>query len=121
MAYKKLAVLTGDLYKKTLSGKIDWEETALKEVYQTSVANYSLRISREAASVRITIVNELGNEIETFLDDDLSPAWFVEIGITDNPFIVMKSMYEIARRRALGSEQAIDNILRELDDDALPF
>jgi len=74
----------------------------------------------DAACVRITIVNEVGSEIETFVDEDLSSEWFDEIGVDEGPYTIMKSMYEVARRRALGSEQAINDILRELDDD-LPF
>lgn len=117
MAYKELAVLASNLHKKTLDGSIGWEETALKDVYQTSLADYSLRISLEAAMVRIAIVNEVGTEIETFVDEDLSPEWLHEIGVDEHPYTMMKSVYEIARRRALGAEQAVNEILKVLDDD----
>jgi hypothetical protein len=36
-----------------------------------------------------------------------------------NPYAVMSDLYEIARRQALGLEQAVDELLNELDD--IPF
>ena len=133
MSYKKLATLTKRLYERTLAGSIDWEETALNDVYQTSLADYSLRISLEESQtlevsqssvqsdVKIAIVNDVGSVIESFLDEDLSPEWFHEIGVNEHPYKIMYSIYEIARRRALGSEQAINDILKELDDEDIPF
>ena len=127
MAYQKLAVLTNALYKRTLSGKIEWKETALDDVYQTSLANYSVSISLVEAQrggdpdVRISIFNDEGELIESFSDEDLSPEWLSDLNVRIPPYRLMLGIYESARRIALGSEQAINDILEELDDDDLLF
>ena len=126
MAYKQLATLAYNLYKKTADGKVDWEETVLKDVYQSSLANYSVRISLEESEsiipndVRITIINSEGSVVESFSDVDLNDSWLSEFNIDGGAYRMMHSTYEIARRTALGSEKAVADILRELDDD-IPF
>ena len=125
MAYKELVELAYGLYKRTNSGKINWGETVEEDVYQASLANYSVRISLEDSEttapndVRITIINSEGSVIESFTDVDLRDEWHGNLEIDESPYVIMLNMYEIARRTALGSEKAIRDILKELDDDEI--
>ena len=127
MAYKKLANLASSLHRRTVAGTIDWEEMALDGVYQASLANYSVRISLvdsqgdEGVDVKISIINEEGSEVESFSDVDLKPEWFDGLSITGHPYDIMYNIYQTARRTALGSETAINDILEELGDDEIPF
>ena len=127
MAYKKLATLTFGLYRETAKGRVSWEETTSTGVYQASFSNYSVTISLEDSQegaehdVRISIFNDEANVIESFSDIDLDVEWFREIDANDTPYKIMHGLYETARRIALGSEQAINDILSELDDDGIPF
>ena len=127
MAYKELADLTARLYRTSLEGQVNWEETVLKDVYQASLANYSVRISLEESQssmqsdVRISIVNSEGTIVESFSDVDLDPEWLNEFQIEESPYRIMLNTYEVARRTALGAEKAIKDIVRELRDKEIPF
>ncbi len=127
MAYQKLAVLTYNLHIKTEDGTINWEETAIDGVYQASLANYTVTISlqesrtAEGNDVKISIINNEGSEVESFLDIDLEEGWFQQIDVYEAPYNIMNNIYEVARRTALGSEKAINDILSELSDEEVPF
>lgn len=126
MAYKKLANFTSSLHRRTMGGTIEWEETALRGVYQASLANYSVRISlvdsqdHGGLDANLSIINDEGSEVESFLDVDLQSEWFRELGVAGSSFEIMSSIFHTARRIALGSEKAINDILEELDDDVVP-
>ena len=127
MAYQKLAVLTYNLHIRTEDGTINWEETAIDGVYQASLANYTVTISlqesrtAEGNDVKISIINNEGSEVESFLDIDLEEGWFQQIDVYEAPYNIMNNIYEVARRTALGSEKAINDILSELSDEEVPF
>ena len=122
-AYQKLANLAYRLHLKTVNGSIDWKETVTVGVYQASFANYSIQIFvkpselHEGEDVKISVIGEEGNEIESFLDVDIQFQWLQDLGGTDPPYAMMHETYEIARRSALGTEEAINKILSELEDD----
>ena len=123
MAYSKLADLTTSLYQRTIEGKIDWEITTMDGVYQTSLANHSIQISlqpsrtAEGDDIRISIINDEGNEVESFLDVDMKMEWFNAIGEDQHPYKIMLEFYHLVRRTALGAEKTISDILGELNDD----
>lgn len=127
MAYRKLASLACRLYQRTYDGEVDWEETASTGVYQASFADYSIIISLQPpqsggdSDVKISIIDDVGNEVESFLDVDLESEWLIDLGIIETPFKIMKDTYDTARRAALGSEKAIDEILAVLENDGIPF
>lgn len=123
MAYQKLAVLAHRLHQRTIEGRLEWEVTATSEVYQTSFANYSINISKlESRSeikpdIEISVFDDEGVELESFLDEDLSDSMFEEFAEPDtNAYQIMSETYDVARRTALGSEKAINEILSNLDD-----
>lgn len=123
MAYKKLAILANGLYRKTLAGNINWKETEIDGVYQASLASYSVRISLDeseagrASDVRISIVSGEGSVIESFTDEDLDQEWLLELTVEEHRYRIMYGIYETARRLALGSEKAVNDILSELNGD----
>ena len=124
MAYPQLAHLTNDLYRKTVDGKVEWQATALEGVYQTSLANHSIQISTQPSrtsgeedDIRIVIFNDEGTVVESFLDVDLKVEWFKEIGVEKLPYVIMLDFYQLVRRSALGAVKAINDILKELDND----
>jgi len=126
-AYKKLAELAYKLHQMTIKGKVAWQETVAAGVYQASFSNYSLQISLEsseslqgAKDIRISVFGDDGNEIESFIDEDIN-QWISDFGDFRSGYHMMHETYEIARRSALGTEQAIDQILLDLEDDEIPF
>ena len=115
--YQKSADLAYKLHQKTLEGSVDWKKAIVPGVYQASFSDNSIQISlngSEKTNVKISVIDDNENEIESFSagDIDSGEAEF-------NPFDIMSDTYEIARRSALGSEQAINKILSELDDDPI--
>lgn len=126
-AYQKLADLAYMLYQRTLKASIDWEEAVTPGVYQASFSDYSIQISllgsqiTPDSDVKISVIDDNGNEIESFSDVDIEKGWLEKFNVEISPFQIMYETYEIARRSALGTEQAINKILSELDDDPLPF
>ncbi len=126
-AYEKLATLAHALYQRTLKGEIDWEVTVSDGVYQASFSNYSIKILLEKSKsvpdvedVRISVFDQNGAEIESFTDVDIADEWKKRFSHVSDSFDGMQGTYEIARRSALGTEKAIDQILSELEGE-LPF
>ncbi len=117
MAYEKLARLVLKLAEKTSASEINWEQTAEDGTYQAAFADYSVHLymiyNREGSpDIFIRIHDENGNVIEEISDMDLR-----EFNTDDiNFYIVMKNMYDISRRQALGTEKIVNKILDILDD-----
>ena len=125
-AYEKLAKLAYKLHQMTDRGKISWQETMTAGVYQASFSDYSVQISIEQSGrepvVRIGIFGTDGNELESFTDEELSPEWLSEFEGIAGAFGMMYGTYQTARRVALGTEKAINQILSALEyDDEIPF
>ena len=111
------------LQDKTKKGIANWEETTKKESYQLSLPKYSLNISLgfsrknpESIEYFLKIYDDTGRLIEQVGDEDFHVEGF-------EAYSVMKDIHETARRIAMGTEKAIDNILSELAevDDDIPF
>ena len=77
--------------------------------------------TNEGEDVKISVIGEEGNEIESFLDVDIQTSWLRDLGSAASPYKMMYNTYEIARRSALGTEEAINKILSELEDDDILF
>ena len=126
-AYQKLADLAYMLYQRTLKASIDWKEAVTPGVYQASFSDHSIQISLRGSQntldsdVKISVIDDNGNEIESFYDVDIEQGWLQKFNVEITPFQIMYETYETARRSALGTEQAINKILSELDDDPIPF
>ena len=121
MSYNKLAILVNKLADKTTDHKINWEETARGDSFQVSFPEYSIIIDTcesetESGQIdyRIAILNNEGRIIESAVDPDFKD--YIE-----DPYLIMKDMYETARRQTLGVEDALDSILEKLDEDDIPF
>lgn len=119
MSYQKIADLIEKLYQKTGEGQINWETTSTEGVYQAILKSYSVRILKQILEERTVIVlqiyNEEGDLIEEVNDEDVGRVskW--------GAFATMLELYESARRTAMGTEKAVDEILEELNKDDVPF
>jgi hypothetical protein len=120
----KVEAMVRRIKEKTSEGQLQWEETEAEGVYQTAFTSYSVQVSledsREAqgTDVVLRIFNSEGKMIEEVRDPDLVGDKY------DSPkaFKEMRELYDTARRYAMGVEQALDQILKDLDDkDEIPF
>lgn len=122
MSYEKVSKLIDLLYEKTKSSKITWEESEKDNVYQMSFPKYSVRMFiREnqqdftSQDYFIQIINENGTVIDEVSDLDVKD-------IIDGSYKKMEEMYNLARRQALGVDEALDIILNNLNDEEdFPF
>ncbi|HEX8429640.1 MAG TPA: hypothetical protein VF625_00075 [Longimicrobium sp.] len=119
----KRVVLIKRLLHRTENGGMTWEPTARENEFLSSFSGYTVSIGSRRTSpgdpdLVFSIYNADGSLVEEFDDTDL-PA--------DNdfdPYVTMGRLHEMARRYAMGAEQALDSLLNELDDrdiDDLPF
>jgi hypothetical protein len=105
------------LLTKTQAGEVDWKVSPLNEAFQLSFRNKSVRIRKAESEVApdafdytLEILNFNGQLVEAFSDDDLGGDYY-------NP---MRSLHEMARRTALGTEKLLTEILDELEGE-IPF
>lgn len=134
MSYDKMARLVQRLSRVTAERSDLWEPTTENGVFQASFPNYAVRIDSRPGDnyqneddVYLSIYDDDGALIEEVADSDLGP-------LLPDAYRVMVSLYESARRQAMGVDQALDEILSELgpdpdpspgaqldEDDELPF
>jgi hypothetical protein len=102
---EKLVQLLRIIHGKTKNGELVWEKTANSSEFQVAFAKNSITIGGAAGiTPTLRIFNEEGNLLE-------------EIGVLTTSGTerdLLKEVWELARRRALGVDQAIDELLAEL-------
>lgn len=106
---EKLADLLNRLTVLTNQGKIKWEETAKRGFYQYSFPSYTVQIGEdpdEDPNFRyvLRVINNNNVVMEQVTPSDLQPHIF-------NAFDVMRELHVNAKREALGTEKALDDIL----------
>jgi hypothetical protein len=111
MAEERLAEITNLLLEQTRSGAVEWEKTTQRNQYQTSFARYSVIISGSSDAPNLRLCNEDGEVVE-----ELTGVGAIGLGAFDS----LKALFEAARRRALGADQAIDELLKLLREQKKP-
>ncbi|QQS36834.1 MAG: hypothetical protein IPM56_02420 [Ignavibacteriales bacterium] len=122
MEKNKLITLVEKLSSRSIKGELDWEQTDKEGIFQLTLAKYTIRISAHTSEedptsldIFLTIYNEEGTLIERTVDYDLKND-------IQNSYQVFKEIYNNARRKAMGVDKALDDILTSLgDDDDSPF
>lgn len=120
---KKYRVMVDSLYRKTFAGSLDWDITFLGHL-EVNVGNYSIRLSEYKDEEgepfeKIEILGSNEKLIDGFTDSFLNKETPPEADFP-NYYMKMKDLHQQARRKAMGLDQAIDEILGDLDDD-IPF
>ena len=109
---KKLITVMTRLYAKTKADVVDWEPSEDANIFAVKFSDYSITIVRMLAtgntpeSFNLSIANSDGAVIQEM---DSSTA-------RDNGFADMSDLFYRARRHAVDLDQALDDILKELDD-----
>ena len=114
--YFRLAEL---LMKRTSDGAAGWEPTSKDGVFQLNLPDYSVLISLarnketgELVDVELRIIGPEGREIDRVRDTELGD-------LSPNPtmfYQAMMTMYNEARRKAMGVDTALDALLRNLQE-----
>lgn len=114
MAYEKAQRLIEQLHKKTIEGDLDWEEGPDTESFQVNFSDYSITIEslsdlNATEEYQIVIRNSTGRVLERFSDLDIP-----RIGGGQQSSKVFGEIFDQARRYALGTDKALDDILGAL-------
>ena len=113
---EKQSALIKKVYERTEAGMLAWTERIGGEGYSISFPEYSININAlsgsRGTSYWVDIVNHEGKVIESFSDKSLSEAAWDE-DYSD----LMRNLYTLARRQALGADEALDDLLEKLGAD----
>ena len=138
----RLLSLVRLLFERTKEHKIDWEFTAAADMFQASFPVYIVQIRqvrhKEARSYLLEVLNDNGNILEDISDASLQrlleqeesrdPGMaalerLLSSGSAEEPegetaaYRILEEIYVNARRIALGSEQAVDDLIRLLGEE----
>ncbi|RJP35551.1 MAG: hypothetical protein C4527_00430 [Candidatus Omnitrophota bacterium] len=106
----KFTQLINQLHEKTVNNKINWEETAEENIFLVSFSDYSVEIadySDESHDLyKLRIYNKEGKIVDKISSDNCSY-------LTANE---LKEVYENARRKAMGADEALGELLESLNE-----
>jgi hypothetical protein len=121
MTENKIVTLVGKIETNTNSDLLIWEATADAHEFQTTLANFVVRIGEqfdpedpERPDYVIKIIDRDGNTLESATNVDLVKMEHEATFGERHPYEVMQSIFKKAKRQALGVDKAIDKILSEL-------
>jgi hypothetical protein len=104
------------LHAKTAAGELQWDKTVSKNTFQTAFPSYVVRVSvdypedAEAPDYHVAVRDGAGTTIESVSDRQVHNA------LPDsNAFTLMGELFTMARRTALGVNQALESLLNELN------
>jgi hypothetical protein len=110
------------LANNTSKGVLGWEKTASDDMFQTSLSGFVVRVSHnDSDDFFISIYNSQGEQMDRYMDDDfdMSDGLRYSADMHDQ----MEAIFNGARRKAMGVEDALDKMvfeLRQADDDDPP-
>lgn len=121
MSNIKLAKIIEKLLERTQAGSVTWEETGKRGVFQAAFPGYTIQLllregdhPSEAPDYVVRIVNQEGNLLEEVADPELKE-------VMESAFAKMQELYTLARRSALGVDEALNRILSSLEEKDVPF
>ncbi|HEY4416328.1 MAG TPA: hypothetical protein VGO57_11605 [Verrucomicrobiae bacterium] len=119
---KKLLELVKRIENKTNSDALNWEKTAEQNEFQTTLANFVVRIreyyeyGEDDPNYVIKIISSDGTILESISNADLYRIYnqLKDKESEQHPYSMFVSIFAKAKRQALEVDKAIDNILSEL-------
>ncbi len=103
------------LHEQTISGRVVWEKTADKAIFQASFPTYAIRISSkyglDDAIYEVSIYDKDGDVVESVDTDD---RWADSNDLPLETRHMVANLYARARRMALDVDKALDTLLETL-------
>lgn len=125
----KLGSMVRKLYHSTVTGSIKWDYAsdnleALQSIVggrrvTISPVNYVDEDGDQMQDIEVAIYNDTGRKAESVRDSMLATVPLSIEGFS-GWYSLMSATIEAAKRRIDGSEEAIDDVLKALDDE-MPF
>jgi hypothetical protein len=119
---EKLIELAKLVLQQSIHSNLSWEETADKNTYQATLSKFVIRIGSRSSKYDqgemdylFSLVNSDGVAIESFDDVQLS-NWIKKSPIPSdvNGYVILQEIYKNAKRKALGVDEALNDVLKEL-------
>ena len=134
MDEKKYLKMIVTLVEKTKAGKIPWKKTGSSDAFVTPINKYySISVTQsewdDNTSYHIKLQDREGDLIESISSYDLN-LWNAnqpEPLFKESGREIIEKLFNMARRKALGVDQAVESILEQLesgeiaDPDEIPF
>ena len=124
-ALEKALALVQRLHARTREGKIDWKDTNAETEVKVTLAPFVLQLRQvhdpdfpTEPDYELEVVEENSDRtVELITNRTLRPVMdrLTEEGL--NPYRLMALTFEMARREALGVDNALDSILKDLADE----
>ncbi|GEM_PF-2086141 len=116
MADTRLLQLVLRLKELTDKGKVDWEETVEEDAFQAAFPEYVVKIRNHRYmtlpdDISVQIFNGNGVMVESATGRELEGVASNSTGLRE----LMNTLYESARRKALGGEKAVSDLLSYFD------
>ncbi|MGD2131346.1 MAG: hypothetical protein PVI23_01040 [Maricaulaceae bacterium] len=102
------------IHAQTENGQIRWREGASKSAFAFEADDYNVVVDANPSTVTLLITDGDGRELETLDEEDLSAV--SSPGGRDYEAIV-RDIHANARRVAMGTDDAIERILRAMGED----
>lgn len=102
------------VHAQTLSGEVPWAETGEKNAFAFEADGYNITVEATGSTAAITVADSDGRALETVDEEEL--AAITGPGGRDYESIV-REVHAQARRVALGTDDAIERILRALGEE----
>lgn len=111
----RISALLAKAHQLTMSSRLSWKEADRDDSFIASFSTYSIKISARGSRTDefsteyvISILDQWGDVIEEIGDEEFSDS--------GKTFGLMKELYERARGIAKGVDEALNSIIRDLDD-----
>lgn len=121
MATAKQQKLVDLLFDRSKEGKLNWSEGVNTNSFQVAFSEYSVVLSAQDTDhidvdYSLLVMNTDGEIVDEITDNEMAQ------GTLDPKKIYKKfhDLFEMARRTARGSDEALNSIIEELDD-GMPF
>lgn len=126
MSLEKPRKLMEAIMRRTERGELDWQE-AFNDIYQISFKDNSVQLregpselpNSDGRAYTVSLLNSEGEVADRFTDEDLDRDEFGSAG--RDWYQKLATLYSQARRRARGADKVLDEILKEMGDDDIPF
>ena len=101
------------VHAQTIAGQIEWVEGSTRNAFSFEADGFHVVVTATASTVTIAVADADGRDLETLDEETLSQV----SGPAGKDYESMvREIHQHARRMALGTDDAIDRILRSLGD-----
>jgi hypothetical protein len=101
------------VHAQTLAGRLEWVEASGRNAFSFEADGFNVVVTATASQISLVIADGDGRELET-LDEEALAAAVAPSGKDYES--VVRDIHQSARRAALGTDDAIERILRTLDE-----